>query len=478
MMRRLALATLLAQGLGCGLDEVPGPEDLQPICGAYGPVLILDVEADVGLRLLPRRGERMIVGELEPHPLAIGGVLGQLWSVDPCGGDAVPLETKGWVTQSGDVLYDCLEDRVVRIDPDTGRKDGELAGGLRCVGPAPGGSVFVRRQDDGALGVLAPSGELTIWTDADGNPRNCGRPSGSHEVAGRTLAILSGCGRAHLLDVVTGDDRIEPRTAAYLNLSPDGEHAVISKIVPPMFHDDFGGYDSWLVDLETSAQIHLGDGSPSTYSFQDGWLTTSSPELVVRLSDMRVFDAPESFRWLMRPWPGDRFSANDRDASGIDVPVSWHPESGDVVTYTPGLTVKYLGPRGAWLAESVVDESPLTYVTDDGETFPEILPTHNRTTFFRDGSVLYVDPTSDRTGRLLHIRPGQEPLVVDEDVNRSWPRVHPGRPVRRDDGLDDDYGASVVWGEDRDVMYQVRRNGRMQLWRVRLGVWDIEEEAH
>ncbi len=88
---------LLALGAGCGLDEVPGPADLQPICDAYGPVLLLDVEADVGLRLLPHRGQRLIVGELEPHPLAIGGALGQLWSVDPCGGDALPLETEGWL---------------------------------------------------------------------------------------------------------------------------------------------------------------------------------------------------------------------------------------------------------------------------------------------------------------------------------------------------------------------------------------------
>jgi hypothetical protein len=58
-----------------------------------------------------------------------------------------------------------------------------------------------------------------------------------------------------------------------------------------------------------------------------------------------------------------------------------------------------------------------------------------------------------------------------------WPRVHPGRPVYRDDGLRDEFGANVEWGDDRDVLYQVRRDGRMQLWRVRLGAWENEGDS-
>ncbi len=169
------LCATLVGSVGCGPGVAEDPLDVPEVCGARGPVRLIEAEvpevstgdAVWGSALV---GERRVAAWFNPSPNE-GSDLSQVFGayvLDPCGGNEVALSSSQYPLVVGDAAFTCdpLDGSIRRLDLDTGASGEVLGSGYDC-NPwwRRGSTLFMLNWDANAYGLLRPEGVRLLATE-------------------------------------------------------------------------------------------------------------------------------------------------------------------------------------------------------------------------------------------------------------------------------------------------------------------------
>lgn len=179
----IVVATLLA--CGASVDESEPALDLVEVCGAEGPVRLLDVEAPTsavggaywGTTVL---GERRLAIWYNQFAIEEGPF--QAYLLDACGGNETRLGADEFPLVVGDAAYVCDPQTgdVRRLDVATGDTTEPLGSGYDCnPGWRSHGRLFLRNWDEDTWGLLTDEGLELLPVPLAPNARLLFPPAGA-----------------------------------------------------------------------------------------------------------------------------------------------------------------------------------------------------------------------------------------------------------------------------------------------------------